>query len=151
MSKAQARDTLQPQLFDLKIPLLEKGRSHKIVAETDIMNVAMKCYAEGGENTLHTHPGQDHTFIVLDGQARFFDKNGEVGVVGKNQGILAPKGWYYYFESCGDEPLVMLRFGAYMSQAARLARTGMDGHVMPPDSKENKHGKPVAIPGRFFG
>lgn len=137
----------RPQLFDLRIPLLQKGRSHKVVAKTDIMNVAMKCYAEGGENALHTHLEEDHVFVIMDGQARFYDTDGEVATLGRHQAILAPKGWYYHFESCGDRPLVILRFGAYVSKPMRAA---ISGREMPPDSPENKHEDPVPIPEAYF-
>ena len=147
MARTQSVDQPAPQLFDLRIPLLKKGRSHKVVAQTDIMNVAMKCYAEGGENALHTHLEEDHVFVIMDGKARFFDKDGELATLGKHQAILAPKGWYYYFESCGDRPLIMLRFGAYVKKPARM---GVDGREMPPDSPENKHVPPVPIPGAYF-
>jgi mannose-6-phosphate isomerase-like protein (cupin superfamily) len=146
MAKAAA-ETPRPQIFDLKIPLLKKGRSHKVVARTDIMSVAMKCYAEGGENTLHTHLEEDHVFVVLDGRARFYDGTGKVATLGKHQAILAPKGWYYRFETCGDQPLVILRFGAYVKPSTRV---GLDGREMPPDSVENKHQDPVLLPGAYF-
>jgi len=111
------------------------------------MNVAMKCYAEGGENALHTHLEEDHVFVIMDGKARFFDKDAELEILGRHQAILVPRGWYYRFESCGDRPLVMLRFGAYKTKPARM---GTDGREMPPDSPENKHVAPVPIPGAYF-
>jgi mannose-6-phosphate isomerase-like protein (cupin superfamily) len=147
MAKTATAATPEPQIFDLRIPLLKKGRSHKVVARTDIMNVAMKCYAEGGENALHAHPEEDHVFVILDGKVRFYDRNGEVATLRKHQAILAPKGWYYWFESCGDRPLVILRFGAYLRPSTRI---GVDGREMPPDSAENKHVEPALIPGAYF-
>lgn len=47
---------MEAQTFELKTPYLKTGRSHNILAQTDLINVAIKYYYEGGENTLHTHP-----------------------------------------------------------------------------------------------
>ena len=88
---------MEAQVFELRTPMLKKGRSHKVLFRTDIMNIALKCYSEGGENTLHTHPGEDHAFIILDGEATFYDKEDKATVVKKGQGILLPEGWYYRF------------------------------------------------------
>lgn len=65
---------MEAQTFELKTPHLKEGRSHTVLAQTDLMNVAIKYYNEGGENALHTHPTEDHVFIVLDGEATFYDK-----------------------------------------------------------------------------
>ena len=62
------------QTFELKTPYLKTGRSHNILAQTDLINVAIKYYYEGGENTLHTHPTEDHVFVVLDGEATSMTK-----------------------------------------------------------------------------
>lgn len=65
---------MEAQTFELKTPHLKEGRSHTVLAQTDLMNVAIKYYNEGGENALHTHLTEDHVFIVLDGEATFYDK-----------------------------------------------------------------------------
>ena len=109
----------------------------------------MKCYAEGGENVLHAHPSEDHIFVILQGQARFHDKDDNERVLGRNEGIMLPRGTFYYFESGGDEPLVMLRVGAYV-ESPKVARIGLDGHEIKGDSAENKHEAPVAIEGAFY-
>ncbi len=62
---------------------------------------------------------------------------------------MLPRGTYYRFESCGDEPLVMLRVGAY-TERPTVARLDIDGRPMPGDSKENLHEDPVVIDGAFF-
>ena len=36
-----------PQLFQLKTQLLSKGRSDSILADTELMTVRIKCYAQG--------------------------------------------------------------------------------------------------------
>ena len=138
-----------PQLFRLKTQLLSEGRSNCVLARTDLMTVTIKCYAQGGENALHTHPAEDHTFIVLDGKARFYGPAGEIGVLKRNEGIMLPRGAYYRFESCGDIPLVLLRVGAD-KEPVKIPRIDPEGKPLPGDSLENKHIAPVPIEGRYY-
>src|SRR5947209_11785205 len=100
------------QAFSLKTPLLSSGRTNLSVAETDLLKLRVKVYAEGGENGLHTHKDEDHAFVVLQGQATFRDENETVTVVNQYEGILLPRGAFYWFQSTGDENLVLLRVGA---------------------------------------
>jgi mannose-6-phosphate isomerase-like protein (cupin superfamily) len=137
------------EFFKLRTPLLSKGRLDTELTRTETMRVWMKCYAEGGENVLHAHPSEDHIFVILQGQARFHDKDDNERVLGRNEGIMLPHGCFYYFESCGDEPLVMLRVGAYV-EPPKAARIGLDGHVIAGDSAENKHEDPVVIEGAYY-
>jgi len=138
-----------PKLFRLRTQLLSKGRSDYTLASTDNMTIRIKCYAQGGENALHTHLDQDHSFIVLDGAARFVGKEGEIGVLKRNEGIMLPKGAYYRFESCGDTPLVLLRVGAHTDRM-KVGRINPEGKPLPPNSAENKHQEGVPIDGRFY-
>ena len=138
-----------PQLFRLKTQLLSKGRSDYVLANTDLMTIRIKCYAQGGENALHAHPAEDHAFVVLDGAARFVGKDGEIGVLERNQGIMLPRGVYYRFESCGDVPLVLLRVGA-ARERPKVSRVKPDGQPIPGDSPENKHEEGVPIEGRYY-
>ncbi|MBZ8180123.1 MAG: cupin domain-containing protein [Oscillatoria sp. PMC 1051.18] len=139
----------EPQVYQVRTQLLSKGRSDYVLASTDLMSVRIKCYAQGGENVLHSHPGEDHTFVVLAGKARFFGKDGEVAELSRNQGILLPRGTYYKFQSCGDEPLVLLRVGAEKEKLP-VSRIGVDGESLPGKSKANKHEDGVPIEGVFY-
>ena len=60
-----------PEFFDLRVQLLDEGRSVKPLAETSSMWTWMKVYASGGENVLHAHKNEDHMFLVLSGRAVF--------------------------------------------------------------------------------
>jgi len=135
------------QLFDLKTPMLRGGRSNTVLAQTDLMTVTIKYYNEGGENALHAHPAEDHAFVVLDGAARFYDKDNQATIVKKGQGILVPKKWYYRFENCGNGPLILLRFGAAREKAIRMSP---EGKPLPGDSAENKHREGIPIEGRYW-
>ncbi len=137
------------KIFRLKTQLLSKGRSDYMLANTDLMTVRIKCYAQGGENALHAPPAEDHSFIVLDGAARFYGKDGELAVLKRNQGIMLPKGTYYKFESCGETPLVLLRVGA-AKERPKISRIKTDGKPIPGNSPENKHEEGVPIEGRYY-
>jgi mannose-6-phosphate isomerase-like protein (cupin superfamily) len=139
--------------FNLTTPLLSEGLLTKWVAAAGKMDVAMKSYARGGENTLHAHTKQDHLFVVLQGRARFADRDGNERELGRHEGIMMAKGWFYKFESCGDEPLIMLRVasGEYDSlEERRNDRVGVDGKLLESTSEENNYKDPVYIPGAFF-
>jgi mannose-6-phosphate isomerase-like protein (cupin superfamily) len=139
--------------FNLTTPLLSEGLLTKFVAAAGKMDVAMKSYARGGENTLHAHTKQDHLFVVLQGRARFCDQDGNERELGLHEGILMAKGWFYKFESSGNEPLVMLRVasGEYDSLDERKNdRIGVDGNLLESTSEENNYTDPVYIPGAFF-
>ena len=44
------------------------------MAASDKMWVVLKIYAADGENGLHPHPNEDHTFVVLQGEAKFYGR-----------------------------------------------------------------------------
>ena len=148
-TRPEATTEVAPQLFRLRTPLMAQGRLDTVLAETETMQVRIKCYAAGGENALHAHRAEDHTFIVLAGQARFWGTDGEIATLGRNQGILLPKGCYYRFESCADEPLVLLRVGARLGKAD-VPRLTPDGRPIPGDSLENKTVPPIVLDGAFY-
>ena len=140
---------VQPQIFRVKTQLLSKGRSDYTLARTEAMSIRIKCYAQGGENVLHTHPGQDHTFIVLAGKAKFYGVEGKITELTRNQGILLPEGCYHYFASCGDEPLVMLRVSAEKRKVP-ARRIGIDGKPFRGKSQENNYEEKVPIEGLYY-
>jgi mannose-6-phosphate isomerase-like protein (cupin superfamily) len=136
------------QVFSLKTPLLSSGRTNVPVAGTDLLKLRVKVYAEGGENGLHTHQDEDHAFIVLQGQATFHDENDTPTIVNQYEGILLPRGAFYYFQSTGDENLVLIRVGAGREPEGEF-RVGPNGRALTPE--ENKHIDGTPIPGKFFG
>ena len=59
-------------LFSMRnMPLLEQGTTYDPLATAENLWVNLKVYASGGENALHSHGGEDHAFIVLQGKATF--------------------------------------------------------------------------------
>jgi mannose-6-phosphate isomerase-like protein (cupin superfamily) len=57
------------------------------MAASDKMWVVLKIYAADGENGLHPHPNEDHTFVVLQGEAKFYRPNDCGGSGFLNSGI----------------------------------------------------------------
>jgi mannose-6-phosphate isomerase-like protein (cupin superfamily) len=139
------------QVIRARTPLLSAGRTTDFVARSDLLAIAVKVYAEGGENALHAHTTNDHLHFVLDGQATFYDEEGNATVVNKYEGMFLPRGAFYYFQSTGGGNLVMLSSYAYEPGKGGEGRVGIDGRPLPGYSEENKHVEGVPIPGAFFG
>ena len=136
--KAQVIDA-KPSFFRLEAQLPKQGRTDTPVAASEKMWVVLKTYAADGENGLHAHPSEDHTFVVLQGEAIFYGPNDEEKIIGKNEGVLLPHGTFYWFKAKGDEPLVMVRIGAAAFDGIdRHGRIHPDGSDMRGDSAENK-------------
>ncbi|MGE0628187.1 MAG: cupin domain-containing protein [Hyphomicrobiaceae bacterium] len=138
------------QKFTLRAPLLEQGRSDQTMARTDNLALRLKVYASGGENGLHTHPNEDHLFLILAGSARFYDKDGNPTDVSRNSGIMLPAGAYYRFEATSEEPLVLARVGCRVGQQQMSGRLNIHGKPMPGDSKENKQVEAIVREGAWF-
>src|SRR5262245_31321256 len=93
------------------LPLLEQGTTYDPLATAENLWTSIKVYASGGENALHSHGGEDHIFIVLQGKATFTFADGRAQIVGLNEGVMIPKNVQYKFEADERENLVLLRVG----------------------------------------
>ncbi|MEA2642667.1 MAG: hypothetical protein QOF51_4061 [Chloroflexota bacterium] len=139
------------EVFNLRTPYLDQGRTTDVRARTDLMTITAKVYAEGGENGMHHHTHEDHAFIVLEGEATFHLETDEnTRVVRRYEGVMLPKGANYWFQSTGDENLVMVRVGATYP-GAPTGRLTPDGRDIPGDSPENKQVPRIERPGKGFG
>ena len=136
--------------FSLKTPLLAQGRFDNRVARTDLMTMIVKVYASGGENAMHQHLTEDHSFIVLEGQATFhIGTDDNIHVCNKYEGVMLPKGACYWFQSSAPENLVMLRAGASTSWP-KDDRAFPDGRPFEGHSVENKREEMIPLSGRYF-
>jgi mannose-6-phosphate isomerase-like protein (cupin superfamily) len=73
----------------------------------------MQLVKQGGENALHSHTQSDGFFIVLEGAVKFYGESDVLlAELGKQEGIVIPHGFKYWFESSGAEPLQILHVGA---------------------------------------
>ncbi|HSR56434.1 MAG TPA: cupin domain-containing protein [Alphaproteobacteria bacterium] len=111
----EGENAVKPSFFTMRAQLLDRGNTETPLAVGDHLWIKIKVYAKGGENKLHAHPYQDHSFIVLDGRARFHGPRGEERELSRNDGIFLPAGSFYWFETISEEPLVLLRVGAVMA------------------------------------
>lgn len=141
----------KPALFKLRGQLLAQGRTDQVLAATDDLTIRLKIYASGGENELHAHPSEDHAFMILQGSARFYGPENESIDLGKYEGIMLPKGNFYWFHATSKEPLVMIRVGnPNHRKQARPTRINIKGQEMKGDSEENKHVE-IIFKDEFFG
>ena len=97
--------------FSLRIERLSAGKAEMLLAQADELEMRIKVYAEGGENVLHAHLDHDHSFVVLDGQATFYDSKGNETVVNRYEGIMLPRGTHYRFSNTGTTNLVAFLLG----------------------------------------
>jgi mannose-6-phosphate isomerase-like protein (cupin superfamily) len=150
--EAEMAKNRKPSLFSLKGQLLDQGRTDTMLAATEDLTLRLKIYASGGENELHAHTSEDHSFVVLQGSAKFFGPEGEMVELTKHQGIMLPKGNYYRFYATSEEPLVMIRVGnPYLGKQANPTRVNAKGEEMKGDSKENKKVETIFREGAYFG
>ena len=139
------------EVFDMKTPYLVQGRTTDLRARTELMTIIMKVYAEGGENGMHNHPHEDHSFMVLEGEATFhIETDDNEKVVGPYEGVLLPRNVNYWFQSTGSDNLVMVRFGTLYPEIPRHRLTPT-GSEIPGDSAENKTMERIERPGKGFG
>ena len=150
--KLEPTEKPKTQKFSLRTPYMKQGRITQLVAETENMWIHTKINYEGGENEIHCHLDEDHSFIVIEGQMSVFDENGNEIKVEKYQGVMIPKGAYYRYHNTGKENLVVIRVGAGIKgkpQGGVEMRVRPDGKPLPADSAENKTVPPVEDT-RFF-
>jgi mannose-6-phosphate isomerase-like protein (cupin superfamily) len=142
---------VRPQVLSLRTQLVSQGHTRVLLAETDNSTFRIHCYGpKSGENGMHAHTDEDHIFVVLQGEAQFYDLDGPLPVLGKHQALMLPKGCFYSFSNDGDGPLVMLRFGAMEKnwKGDRLDQQGkpIAGRGQAPGSKAT-----ILIDNAFFG
>ncbi|MFN3892538.1 MAG: cupin domain-containing protein [Beijerinckiaceae bacterium] len=104
-----------------KLPMLEQGTTYDPLATAENLWLSVKVYASGGENALHSHGGEDHAFIVMQGKATFTFGDGRTQIVGVNQGVMLPRDVKYKFEADTAENLVLLRVGGGVRSVKGLA------------------------------
>jgi mannose-6-phosphate isomerase-like protein (cupin superfamily) len=140
---------MEAKTFELKTPLLKQGNTHTVVANTDLMSIALKYYNEGGENVLHTHPGEDHAFVILEGEMALYDKDDKVFTLKRGEGIMIPSGWYYWFKNSGNGPLIFLKLSAFKKDI-KGARGDSHGKLVAPGFVEERREKAIPVEGSYW-
>lgn len=145
-------DAKKPTVFTMECPIPEQGNDRTHLAHTDRLTVFLNAYSpKDGENLLHTHTNEDHSFIVLEGAAEFVGPNGEKTVIEKHQGIMLPRNCLYTFSAVGDQHLVMVRVGAVVDPTqSPYGRVLRDGSPLIGNSKENNAIPCVFKAGAYF-
>jgi len=92
---------------------IRSGRGDLVLPGSDNLSGVIKRYSEGGENKMHCHPTEDHTFYILEGEATFhIDDDANVVVAGQYDAVYLPQGTNYWFLSSGATKLIMIRVGS---------------------------------------
>jgi mannose-6-phosphate isomerase-like protein (cupin superfamily) len=144
---------VEPDFFKLRIQLMDQGSFRHMLADTGNLKIKIRCYAaNNGENAMHAHYHQDHSFIILDGQARFHFPDGSTRELNRNEGIMLPHGCYYCFENSGPDALVVLRIESITAEGGDPEiRKGTQGQQINPHAPENNRSKtPVFRPNAFY-
>lgn len=88
------------------------GTGDIVLPGSERLSGVVKRYSVGGENRMHTHPSEDHTFYILQGQGTFrFEEDENVLVANQYDAIHLPAGTAYWFTSTGEDKLIILRTG----------------------------------------
>jgi len=103
----------EAKLFKYQRLEFEAVKKSMLMCNSDLMRVHVQVVKHGGENNLHTHTGEDAFWLVLSGAVKFYGEGDKlIGELKQHEGILIPRGFSYWFESAGDEPLEILRVAA---------------------------------------
>ncbi len=94
----------------IRPPLVAKGKTTQKLGSTASLDMGVQVVApDEGETNLHSHPGLDSAWVVLDGRALFYGENDEVVAdLDKHEMIMIPEGTPYWFKSGPEKPLVIL-------------------------------------------
>ena len=127
-------------------PMVQRGKISNSLARTEVLGVGVQVVApDQGETNLHSHPGTDSAWVVMDGEATFYGTEDDVvvGVIGKNEMIMVPAGAPYWFKASSDKPLVILHITA---RTPDFVKGASRKDYKPPIEKPRD-----TVPGVFFG
>ena len=110
---AAGERALEPTIFKYTTPQTEKPKTIVRLCRSDLLYSSVQVLKEGGENNMHAHNAQNGFWFVLSGKVRFYGEGDKViAELGPHEGIHIPRGFYYWFESYGDEVLELLQVEA---------------------------------------
>ena len=91
---------------------IRAARGDLVLPGSAELSGVIKRYAEGGENKMHCHPTEDHTFYALEGEATFhIEEDENVVLASQYDAVYLPRGTNYWFLSSGSRKLIMIRVG----------------------------------------
>ena len=143
------------QKFEVRPQLLERGKQSTRLVRNNHLTLDVHVVSDGGEDSLHRHPGSDAVWYVLSGEASFYGEGDKlIAKLHKNEGLHIAHDSPYWFESSGQDNLVIMRFGAridaeldktkvHMVERNYVLKTNADGSTQQHDTK--------VLEGAFFG
>jgi len=87
---------------------IREGGTSYHMCNTGTLHSKVLVIEPGVHNTAHVHPDEDAHYFVLDGRVTFYGDD-LVADLARFEGLLMPHGTSYWFASCGDVPLEMIR------------------------------------------
>lgn len=88
-------------------------RNVKRLARSELLNILLHHWDEGGEVALHHHTDGDATWVVLGGEVTFYGEGDQVlAKAGPREAVLIPRNTMYWFTNSGTPPLEMYRISA---------------------------------------
>ena len=138
----------QFQVKKVRPPMVSRGKISENLVKSGLLSIGVQVLAkDGGETNLHSHPGVDSTWMVMEGKAKFYTTNDEVvGELGKNEMVMIPSGTPYWFESLGDEPCVILHITARLPGVKGESRIDYSPRTVGGENRIRE-----IVEGKFFG
>ena len=118
----------------IRPPMVTRGKATQRLGKTDMLDLGVQIVApDEGETNLHSHPGLDSAWVVLDGEALFYGENDEVVAdLQRNETIIIPAGTPYWFKSGPEKPLVILHIVCIAPGFTRASRMDHKPRVRQP-------------------
>ena len=123
--------------------MVARGKKSQQLGRTEALDLGVQVVApDEGETNLHSHPGLDSAWVVLDGEAIFYGEGDTVvATLGRNELIMIPAGTPYWFKAGSEKPLVILHIVCIKAGFTRSSRMDYQPRVHQPRE---------VIPGVFF-
>lgn len=124
-------------------PIVSKGKISLSLARAEILGVGVQVVSpDSGETNLHSHPGVDSAWLVLDGQATFYTEEDRlVAELSRHELLMIPAGAPYWFKASGEKPVVLLHVTA---RKPGISGTSRLDYTPPIDKPQD------LIPGVYF-
>jgi len=88
-------------------------RNVKRLARSELLNILLHHWDQGGEVALHHHTDGDATWVVVGGEVTFYGEDDQVlAKAGPREAVLIPRNTMYWFTNSGTAPLEMFRISA---------------------------------------
>lgn len=88
-------------------------RNVKRLARSELLNVLLHHWDQGGELTLHHHTDGDAAWVVVGGEMTFYGENDQtIAKAGPRKAVLIPRNTMYWFTNSSTTPLEMFRISA---------------------------------------